>query len=92
VHAATSDRRGWDMDLSIATTAPDIGLASIIKGMLESAGIDVVLRGGGQSVYPGILRVGEIDVLVPSDDLALAKELIANAEDDDLEFEAPAEL
>jgi hypothetical protein len=31
-------------------------------------------------------------VLVPHEDLALAKELIASAEDDDLEFEAPAEL
>lgn len=81
------------MDLSVATTAPDIGLASIIKGMLESAGIDVVLRDGGvPSVYPGVTGLGEIDVLVPRQDLALAKELIANAEDDDLEFEAPAEL
>jgi hypothetical protein len=81
------------MDLGVATTAPDIGLASIIKGMLESAGIDVVLRDGGvQSVYPGVAGIGEIDVLVPHEDLALAKELIASAEDDDLEFEAPAEL
>jgi Putative prokaryotic signal transducing protein len=80
------------MDLGIATTAPDIGLASIIKGMLESAGIEVVLRGGGESVYPSVPRVGEIEVLVPAEDLELAKELIASAEDDDLEFEAPAEL
>jgi len=81
------------MDLGVATTAPDIGLASIIKGMLESAGIDVVLRDGGvQSVYPGVTGIGEIDVLVRREDLELAKELIASAEDDDLEFEAPAEL
>ncbi len=80
------------MDLRVATTAPDIGLASIIKGMLESAGIDVVLRDGGISVYPGVTSLGEVDVLVAKEDLALAKELIASAEDDDLEFEAPAEL
>jgi len=80
------------MDLGVATTAPDIGLASIIKGMLESAGIEVVLRGGGESVYPGVPQVGEIEVLVPAEDLELAKDLIASAEDDDLEFEAPAEL
>jgi hypothetical protein len=60
--------------------------------MLESAGIDVVLSGGGQSVYPSLPRIGEIDVLVRREDLALAKELIASAEDDDLEFEAPSEL
>jgi len=46
---ATNDRWGWGMDLGVATTAPDIGLASIIKGMLESAGIDVVLRDEGSS-------------------------------------------
>jgi hypothetical protein len=81
------------MDLAVATTAPDIALASIIKGMLESAGIDVVLRDGGtQSVYPSVAGIGEIDVLVPRDHLELAKELIASAEDDDLEFEAPAEV
>jgi hypothetical protein len=81
------------MDLGVATTAPDIALASIIKGMLESAGIDVVLRDGGvQSVYPSVAGIGEIDVLVPRKDLELAKELIAEAEDDDLEYEAPAEL
>jgi hypothetical protein len=80
------------MELRVATTAPDIGLASIIKGMLESAGIEVVLRGGGQSVYPGIPRIGEIDVLVPAVDLATARDLIASAEDDDLEYEAPAEF
>ena len=81
------------MDLGVATTAPDIALASIIKGMLESAGIDVVLRDGGvQSVYPSVAGIGEIDVLVPRKDLELAKELIARAEDDDLEYEAPTEL
>ena len=81
------------MDLGVATTAPDIALASIIKGMLESAGIDVVLRDGGvQSVLPSVAGIGEIDVLVPRKDLELAKELIARAEDDDLEYEAPTEL
>lgn len=81
------------MDLRVATTAPDIGLASIIKGMLESAGIEVVLRdGSAPSVYPGVAGMGEIDVLVPDDDLEAARELIASAEDDDLEYEAPAEF
>lgn len=81
------------MELHVATTVPDIGLASIIKGMLESAGIAVVLRDGGvPSVYPGVAGLGEIDVLVPDEDLQLARDLIASAEDDDLEYEAPAEF
>ena len=33
------------MDLKVAATAQDIGLASTIKGLLESAGIESVLAG-----------------------------------------------
>jgi hypothetical protein len=72
------------MDLCVATTAPDIGLASILKGMLESAGVEVELRGSGLQLVPGAGGLGPIDVLVHEHDLALAKELLTAAADDNL--------
>jgi hypothetical protein len=66
------------MDLKVAATAQDIGLASTIKGLLESAGIESVLAGSGQSVYPGT-TLAEIRILVREEDLALAREVLDQA-------------
>jgi len=71
------------MDLCVATTAPDIGLASILKGFLEAAGVPAELRGSGMSgVYPGLQGMGTVDVLVRAEDLARAKELLTSVADD----------
>jgi len=68
------------MELHAVTTANDIGLAAILKGVLESAGIEVVLAGSGlDMVYPaGSLT--EIRLLVRENDLDRAREVLATAE------------
>ena len=71
------------MKLETAITTPDSVVASIIQGMLESAGIPVMLRGSGSSswLFPGTPGgMGPVDVLVPADRLAEAKALIAEAQ------------
>ena len=73
------------MELKRATTAADIVTASVIKGMLESAGIPVLVRGAGSAgwLFPGTPGSGgPVDVLVPADCLAEAQRLIAAAEED----------
>ena len=64
------------MDLKQATTAADIVTASVIKGMLESAGIPVRVRSAGSAgwLFPGTPGGGgPVDVLVPADCLAEAQ-------------------
>jgi hypothetical protein len=67
------------MDLKVAATAQDIGLATTLKGLLESAGIESVLAGSNQSIYPGT-SLAEIRILVREEDLAQARELIDQAD------------
>lgn len=69
------------MELKTVTTANDIGLATILMGVLESAGIQAVLSGGSERVYPGT-ALDEVRILVRPEDLARATEVLAQAEDD----------
>jgi hypothetical protein len=68
------------MELKTVTTANDIGLATILLGVLESAGIQAVLSGGSERVYPGT-ALDEVRILVRPEDLAQATEVLAQAED-----------
>jgi hypothetical protein len=68
------------MELHAVTTANDIGLASILKGVLESAGIEVVLAGSSlDTVYPAS-SLTEIRLLVREDDLDRARDVLAATE------------
>lgn len=68
------------MDLKVAATAQDIGLASTIKGLLESAGIESVLAGSGMAtVYPGT-TLAEIRIMVREQDLVQALEVLDQAD------------
>ena len=66
------------MELREVTVAGDIGLASVLKGVLESAGVDVMLA-GQDGVYPATSTTC-IRLLVREDDLARAREVLAQAE------------
>lgn len=64
------------MELRVVTSTTDFGLANVLKGVLESAGIEVALSGTGlESVYPGT-GLATIEVLVRPDDYAKARDLI----------------
>jgi hypothetical protein len=64
------------MGMRIVTTATDIGLANILRGALESAGIDAELRGADlQNVFAGT-QLAPIDVLVPEEDFVRAQDLL----------------
>ena len=69
------------MELKTVTTANDIGLATILAGVLEGAGIRAVLSGGSERVYPGT-ALDEVRILVRPEDLARATEVLAAAEDE----------
>jgi hypothetical protein len=72
------------VDLVVATVAPDIVAATAVKAMLEQAGIPVMVRSSGSTnwLVPGTPGgVGPLDVLVPTERLAEAEELIADLED-----------
>jgi hypothetical protein len=64
------------MELVSVTSVNDIGLASIIKGVLEQAGIEAVIHGSGaeDAFPPGML--GELRILVPEDELAMALDVL----------------
>jgi hypothetical protein len=64
------------MELCVVTRTTDFGLANVLKGVLESAGIETALSGSGlENVYPGT-SLANIDVLVRSEDLDRARDLI----------------
>jgi hypothetical protein len=64
------------MELRVVTSTADFGLANVLKGMLESAGIEVALSGSGlESVYPGT-TLSTIDVLVRPEDFDRARDLV----------------
>jgi hypothetical protein len=64
------------MELRAVTSTTDFGLANVLKGVLESAGIDVALSGSGlENVYPGT-TLATIEVLVRPDDYERARDLI----------------
>lgn len=72
------------MGMRVITTATDFGLANILKGALESAGIDAELRGTDlQNVFAGT-NLAPIDVLVPEEDFVRAQELLDTIEEQGL--------
>jgi hypothetical protein len=79
------DDDGRIVDLKKVTTVADIVTASVIKGMLESAGIPVLMRSSGSAgwLFPGTPGSGgAVDVFVPAECFAEAQGLIAEAEED----------
>jgi hypothetical protein len=72
-----------DEDWSVALVTYDTLEAEIIKDLLESGGIQVVLRSSKVSPYPvNVGKIGEIKVLVRDEDKELAEKVI-NEEIDD---------
>lgn len=71
------------LDLAVATVAPDIVAASMVKAMLEQADIPVMLRGSGSTdwLIPGTPGgSGPLEVIVPRERLTEARELIGELE------------
>jgi hypothetical protein len=68
------------MELRVVTSTTDFGLANVLKGMLESAGIEAALSGSGlENVYPGT-TLSTIDVLVRPEDFLRARDLVDQAD------------
>jgi hypothetical protein len=80
------------MDLRVVTSTTDFGLANVLKGVLESAGIETALSGTGlENVYPGT-GMATIDVLVRQEDLVRARDLIDQIDDQGLPEEEEDEV
>ena len=68
------------MELVSVTSVNDIGLASVIKGALEQAGIEAFLSSSGaEDVFPPG-TIDSIHVLVPEDELERALQLLDSFE------------
>jgi hypothetical protein len=67
------------MDLVPLTTVHDIGLASIVRGALEQAGVETVIAGTTEDVFP-VDEVIPIQILVREGDLDLARDVLASYE------------
>lgn len=54
--------------------------AEIVRGLLEAAGLSVWLsrESAGKAIGLGVGPLGEVDILVPAGDAALAKRLLAD--------------
>jgi len=73
-----------DEDWSVVLITYDCLEAEMIKQLLESGGIDVVLRSSKVSPYPvNVGKIGEIKILVKDEDKELADRVIN--EDNDAE-------
>jgi hypothetical protein len=75
---------GRTVDLKKAITVAGIVPASAIKGLLEAAGIPVLMRSAGSAgwLFPGTPGGGgAVDVMVPEECLAEAQKLIGEAEE-----------
>lgn len=73
-----------DIRLVTVYRAPTESIANIVKGILESAGIAVMLKSMQIPWYDGIMRMGEGywgDILVAEDDADEAKDIIKSYED-----------
>lgn len=68
------------MELRIVTTATDIGLATVLQGVLQTAGVEAVLSGGSEHVYPGT-QMDSVKILVRADDYERAVEILEQVED-----------
>jgi hypothetical protein len=77
------------MELVPVTTANDAGLATIIQGVLEQAGIHALVAGGTNDVYP-MPSVSPFRIMVDAGDEGRARDVLAqydtmpDEEDDDL--------
>lgn len=68
------------MELVSVTSVNDIGLASVIKGVLEQAGIEAYLSGSGaEDVFPPG-TIDSVHVLVPEADVERALQLLDSYE------------
>jgi hypothetical protein len=74
------------MDLVPLTTVHDIGLASIVRGVLEQAGIETVTAGTAEDVFP-VDEVIPIQILVRESDLQRARDVLATYENEPEEDE-----
>jgi len=68
------------MQLVPVTTVNDAGLANVVRGVLEQAGIEAVVSGTGmEDVYP-TPSVNPLSILVNEDDLERARDVLAQYE------------
>lgn len=68
------------MELVPVTTVNDAGLANVVRGVLEQAGIEAVVGGTGmEDVYP-TPSVNPLRILVNQDDLERARDVLAQFE------------
>jgi hypothetical protein len=71
-----------DEDWSVVFVTCDTMEAEIIKDLLESGGIQVVLRSSKVSPYPvNVGKMGEIKILVPDEHKELAEKVISHEAD-----------
>jgi hypothetical protein len=65
------------MELVTVTTVSDAGLANVVVGVLEQAGVDAVIGGpGAPDVYP-MPSVHPYHILVSEADLTRARDVLA---------------
>jgi hypothetical protein len=74
------------MDLVTLTTVHDVGLASIVRGVLDQAGIESTTTGTVDDVFP-VDEVIPIQILVREGDLARARDVLASYENEPEEDE-----
>jgi hypothetical protein len=74
------------MELVTLTTVHDVGLASIVRGVLEQAGIETVVAGTADDVFP-VDEVIPIQILVRQSDLDRARDVLATYENEPEEDE-----
>jgi len=74
------------MELVPLTTVHDIGLASIVRGVLEQADIETAVAGTTEDVFP-VDEVIPIQILVRQGDLDRARDVLATYENEPEEDE-----
>ena len=74
------------MDLVTLTTVHDVGLASIVRGVLDQAGIETVTAGTADDVFP-VDQAIPIQILVLESDLDRARDVLASFENEPEEDE-----
>jgi hypothetical protein len=68
-----------EMELEAVYRAPDETTAQLIRGLLESEGIDVMLKSLQVPWYDGVMRMGEGywgDIMVPHEQAEQARAII----------------
>jgi hypothetical protein len=68
------------MELVELTTVNDVGLANIIKGVLDQAGIEAVVSGTGREDVIPTPTVSPYSILVAEADFAKARDVLAQYE------------